>query len=74
MSIVSGVALLLLILPICQAYAPSTTVVTAFWKISSKHTLAEYQSWFSHTLRIQAPYVVRSKGLLVLSQPHSSCT
>lgn len=33
------------------------TVVSGYWIVSSKHTVASYREWFRNTLKVQCPYV-----------------
>lgn len=53
-------ALLALLAAACAQPAPparGVTVVSGYWKISSKHSNEDYATWFSNTLRVDAPYV-----------------
>jgi hypothetical protein len=53
-------ALLALLAAACAQPAPparGVTVVSGYWKISSKHSNEDYAVWFSNTLRVDAPYV-----------------
>ena len=36
----------------------SVAVVTGYWHVSGKHSARNYRSWFRHTLRLNAPYVI----------------
>jgi Glycosyl transferase family 8 len=36
----------------------STTIVTGYWSIPSKHSHLVYEGWFNFTLRVNAPHVI----------------